>query len=50
MPLKRKLSVIRRSISERDFEMLLQQASECMKAQRPHLLKKGVPARRRRAS
>jgi len=50
MSYKRKLSVMRGAISERDFELLLQRASECMKAQRPQLLKKAVPARRRRAS
>ena len=50
MPLKHKVAVIRGPISDREFELLLRRAAQCMKAERPPMLKKLIPVRRTRAS
>ena len=50
MSLRSKVSVIRESVSDREFELLLRRASQCMKTAQPRPLKKVVPVHRPRAS
>jgi hypothetical protein len=46
MALKRKQPVAKRPVSDRDFEVLLRRASECLAVHRPHLVKKNRPSRK----
>jgi hypothetical protein len=46
MALKHKGPVGKRSVSDRDFEVLLRRASECLAVRRPHLVKMNRPGRK----
>jgi len=50
MAVNRKVSVLPRPVSDKEFERLLRRAAECQKPESPRLLKKVVPATGRRAS
>jgi hypothetical protein len=46
MPVKRRVSRGGVPISDREFEMLLRRACECLKTGKPRLLKKSTPGDR----
>ncbi len=50
MALKHKMAVMPGPVPDRDFELLLRRASECLRVNRPRLLGKAIPARRKPAA
>jgi hypothetical protein len=50
MAADRKISVIPRAVSDKEFERLLRRAAELLKVEQPRLLKRVLPVSGRRAS